>query len=96
MGYLRSPTEEDAIRTLRHLLPDLDRYLAERSIEIISLNAWYLKGGAFDLHRVIASWNEKLDHALARGYPGMRVSGNTAWIQAEDWQDFRAYEKAID
>jgi signal transduction histidine kinase len=89
-------TEEDAMRALRHAVPDLDRYLAERSIEIIPLNEWYLKGGAFDLHRVIASWNEKLDHALARGYTGMRVSGNTAWIQKKDWRDFREYEKEVD
>jgi PAS domain S-box-containing protein len=89
-------TEEDAIHTLRHAVPDLDRYLAERSIEFISLNEWYLKGGAFDLHRVIASWNEKLDQALTRGYPGVRVSGNTAWIQQKDWPDFREYEKEVD
>jgi signal transduction histidine kinase len=89
-------TEEDAIRALRHAVPDLDRYLAERSIEIISLNEWYLKGGTFDIHRVIASWNEKLDQALARGYPGMRVSGNTAWLQQTDWRDFREYEKEVD
>src|SRR6266487_2769607 len=89
-------TEEDAMLALRQAAPDLDRYLAERSIEIISLNEWYLKGGAFDLHRVIASWHEKLDHALASGYTGMRVSGNTAWVQKQDWRDFREYEKELD
>jgi PAS domain S-box-containing protein len=89
-------TEEDALRALRHAAPHLDRYLAEGSIEIISLNEWYLKGGVFDLHRVIASWNEKLDLALARGYTGMRVSGNTAWVQKKDWRDFRQYEKEVD
>jgi PAS domain S-box-containing protein len=89
-------TEEDALGTLRHTLPDLDQHLAEHSIEIISVNEWYLKGGAFDLHRVIASWDEKLDHALARGYSGLRVSGNTAWLQKKDWQDFREYEKEVD
>jgi PAS domain S-box-containing protein len=88
-------TEEDAMRALRHAVPDLDRYLAERSIALLPYNTWYLNGGAFDLHRVITGWNEQLEHALARGYTGMRVSGDTAWLRQQDWQDFRAYEQAI-
>jgi signal transduction histidine kinase len=36
-------TEEDAWSALRQAVPDLDRYLAERSIEILPHDEWYLR-----------------------------------------------------
>src|SRR5689334_12791727 len=60
-------TEEDARSALRHAVPDLDRYLAEQSIEVLPHDEWYLKGGVFDFHRVTNGWHEKLAQALARG-----------------------------
>jgi PAS domain S-box-containing protein len=89
-------TEEDARSALHQAVPDLERYLAERSLEILPHHAWYLTGGAFDLSRVINGWQEKLAQVLARGYIGMRVSGDTAWIQNGDWRDFREYEQDLD
>jgi PAS domain S-box-containing protein len=89
-------TEKEARSALKQAVPDLDRYLADRSIEFLPHDEWYLKGGAFDLYRVISGWKEKLGQALARGYAGMRVTGNTAWIQQRDWRDFREYEKELD
>jgi hypothetical protein len=56
--------EEGAWSALRQAVPGLDRYLAERSIEILPYDEWYLKGGAFDLHRVINGWHDKLDQAF--------------------------------
>jgi hypothetical protein len=88
-------TREEVINALRQTVPDLDRYLMERNIEILSHDEWYLKEGIFELSRVITGWNEKLDEAFDRGYEGMRVSGNTGWIQNEGWRDFREYEKEV-
>jgi len=61
-------TEEQARNALRRAVPDVDRHLAERSLEILPHDEWYLKDGTFDLPRVIRGWNEKLEQALARGY----------------------------
>jgi len=88
-------TEEEARSALQRAVPDLDRYLAERSIEILPYDAWYRTEGAFDLHRVINGCKEKLDQALARGYAGLRVTGDTSWIHKHDWEDFSAYEKEL-
>jgi PAS domain S-box-containing protein len=88
-------TLEEVINALRKVVPDLDRHLMERSIEILPHDEWYFKEGVLDLSRVITGWNEKLNEALARGYEGMRVSGNKGWIQKEGWREFRDYEKEL-
>jgi PAS domain S-box-containing protein len=87
--------EEEAIGALGQAVPDLHQYLEAGTIEIIPHDKWYLKGGVFDLRRVINRWNEKRDQAIARNYAGMRGSGNTSWIQKNDWRDFLEYEKEV-
>jgi C4-dicarboxylate-specific signal transduction histidine kinase len=88
-------TEEEARHTLKQAVPELDRYLVDRSIEVVSAGDWYLQGGTFDFKRVIGGWHEKLAHASARGYAGVRVTGDTAWLQKKDWKDFCEYEDAL-
>ena len=88
-------TEEEAKRALRLAVPDFDRYLVDGSIEIVAARDWYLKDGLFDLARVIAGWNEKLVRASARGYAGVRVTGDTAWLEKKDWKDFCEYEESL-
>jgi len=86
---------EDATRALKQAVPNFDQYFADRSIEIVGARDWYLQDGTFDLNRVIAGWNEKLAHAAARGYAGVRVTGDTAWLEKKDWKDFCEYEESL-
>jgi PAS domain S-box-containing protein len=65
-------------------------------LEIVPHTDWYLKGGAFVPERVINGWNAKLTEALAKGYAGMRVNGNEAWLTEENWKDFSQFEKTLD
>src|SRR5262245_5868323 len=44
---------QEAWGALRAAVLDLDRYLAENSIEIVAYDRWYRNGGGFDLDRVI-------------------------------------------
>ena len=88
-------TREDASHALRQAVPGFDQYLADQSIEIVSAHDWYLQDGAFDLNRVIGGWNEKLARASARGYAGVRVTGDTAWLEKKDWKDFCEYEESL-
>src|SRR5712672_3418756 len=86
---------EDATRALKQAVPNFDQYFADHSIEIVGARDWYLQDGMFDLNRVIAGWNEKLAHAAARGYAGVRVTGDTAWLEKKDWKDFCEYEESL-
>jgi PAS domain S-box-containing protein len=88
-------TGEDARLALKRVVPDLDQYLADHSIEIVAARDWYLQDGTFDLKRVISGWNEKLTSASARGYAGLRVTGDTAWLEKKDWKDFCEYEESL-
>jgi C4-dicarboxylate-specific signal transduction histidine kinase len=88
-------TGEDARHALKRAVPDLDQYLADQSIEIVTAREWYLQDGTFDLNRVISGWNEKLARASARGYAGVRVTGDTAWLEKKDWKDFCEYEESL-
>src|SRR5437660_6898246 len=86
---------DEARHALRQVVPDLDRHLADHSIDIVSAGDWYLQGGTFDLKRVMSGWHERLALALARGYVGLRVTGDTAWLEKNDWKDFCEYEEAL-
>lgn len=88
-------TRADARQALEQAVPDLDQYLADHSIEIVAARDWYLQDGMFDLNRVINGWNEKLASASARGYAGVRVTGDTAWLEKKDWKDFCEYEESL-
>jgi signal transduction histidine kinase len=88
-------TVDEAKHALSHAVPDLDRHLGDHSMEIASARDWYLQDGTFDLKRVIRGWNAKLARALASGRAGVRVTGDTAWLEKKDWKDFCEYEDAL-
>src|SRR5256885_5569335 len=88
-------TEAEVWNALRGAVPRLDRYVSEQSIEVLDARDVYLAGGEIDLHRIIGNWNAKLERALSRGYEGIRVSGNTAWLEQKHWRDFMEYETEL-
>jgi signal transduction histidine kinase len=86
---------EGAKTGLRKVAPYLDRYLDIGQIEIWDCHDWYLRGGHFDADRVFGQWVEREQQALDFGYKGLRVSGDVAWLEKEDWPDFMAYEAEV-
>ncbi|MDX6403892.1 MAG: hypothetical protein QOH70_1347 [Blastocatellia bacterium] len=88
-------TVEEAKEALAQSVPDLVRLLSDQHIEILDGQDWYFEKNVLNLERVKNEWDEKLKRALARGYDGMRASGDTFWLAEKDWKDFFAYEKQI-
>jgi signal transduction histidine kinase len=89
-------TVEEAMSELRNALPDLDRYVADRSIEVVGHEEWFLSGNTFDPHKVADRFKKKLDEALARGYPGMRVNGSPAWLHDAGPKELHKFEAELD
>lgn len=88
-------TKNDALEAMRKAVPDFNRFLNTGQIEIIPYDNWYLGDGVFELKRVLTAWIDRLNSALAKGYDGLRVTGNTAWLETKDWRNFVDYEEEL-
>jgi hypothetical protein len=87
---------QQAEEALRSAIPDFDRYQAAGQIELVAGSEWYLDGDDFDMQRITGGWRDKLNAALARGYDGVRASGNAVWIGTKHWKEFCEYEQELD
>lgn len=88
-------SQQQAKRAMEKAVPGFDEYLVKGQIEILAHSDWYLEQGAFDALRVFEQWMDKLNKALTDGYAGIRVSGNTAWLDERTWPNFIEYEHAL-
>ncbi len=88
-------SEKEAEEAMREAVPNFDQYLRRGRMEIVPHGEWYLKDGAFDLQRVLGAWIDKLNQALSKGYDGIRVTGNTAWLEKREWAKFADYEEEV-
>jgi hypothetical protein len=87
----------EAVRALRRNVPGFSDYEARGQMEVFPDTDWYLRGGSLDLKRTLDMWMKKHDRALARGFDGLRISGNPYWINNDQaWDDFTRYEAEID
>ncbi len=90
--------EKDVRKAIKKTVPDFDAYLRRGQMEIISPAEWYLKSGTFNLQEVLNAWIDKHNKALLKGFDGLRVAGNTSWLEKGDWRDFccgEAVDKTI-
>ncbi len=88
-------TKKEAEAAAEKGISNFKKYVKKKQIEIIPYDEWYLKDNVFDLQRVLNDWVEELNYALDRGYDGIRVTGNTAWLEKADWKSFTDYEEEI-
>jgi len=86
---------DEAQQAMRAAVTDFDGYLRRGQIEIIPYNAWYQLDGTFNDGHVLAGWVSKLEQALARGYAGLRLTGNTFWLEKKHWEAFTEYEARV-
>ena len=91
----RLVSAEEAMALLEEGVPGLRRHLDNSQIEIFYEPDWYLREKEFNMEEILAVWNDKLKGALARGYDGMRASGDMFWLGQKYWKDFYAYEKCL-
>jgi len=88
-------TIEEAKAALKNAMPDVERHLADSRLELAPARDWFLKGGAFDGKSLTQDWYDKLARVSARGYPGIRVTGDTTWLSKKDWRHFCDYEDGL-
>ncbi|MHB9112896.1 MAG: PAS domain S-box protein [Thermoleophilia bacterium] len=97
MWITSEPLEvKDAKIALKNSVNNLDEYINRGQIEILDYSKWYTRTGRFEEDKVLQGWVEKEQMALATGFDGLRLSGNTFWLEKKDWETFSDYEKAVD
>lgn len=86
---------ERAMALLRVQVPDLDHRVAAGQLEIVPIGSWYSPGDTFDAGAVLDGWIERENRARARGFEGLRLSGDTLWVERSGWDDFMDYERRV-
>jgi PAS domain S-box-containing protein len=86
---------EEAQQVLEDALPGLNTLLEKGQMEILSYSEWYLQGGDFNPELVLEGWVDRLNQARLRGFDGLRLSGNTFWLEDDIWDDFIHYEDMV-
>ena len=96
MCITSEPFNAEEVRGLMsEAIPGFDEYLRKGQIEIIPHTEWYERDGVFTAKTVINGWVEKLHQAMARGFDGLRLTGNTSWLEKSSWKDFLDYEQEL-
>ncbi len=86
---------EDAEKSLSQAVTNLDDYIKKGQIEILDYSDWYTKSEAFEPDRILQGWVQKHDQAVKNGFDGLRVTGNTLWLEKKDWAKFTDYEAVV-
>lgn len=86
---------DQAMAALIAAVPDLDDYIDKGQIEILDYSQWYTRTGKFSADEVLHGWVDKLTEAQKQGFEGLRLTGNTFWLEKADWDDFTRYEETV-
>lgn len=76
-------------------LEDLETYIATGQLEILDGDR-YTSGEQFESGPVLQRWVDRLEAAERRGFAGLRLTGNPAWLEKPEWHGFMKYEAAVD
>jgi PAS domain S-box-containing protein len=86
---------KDAEAALKEAMTDFEVYQSRGQLEILDYTQWYTRSGCFDSDTVLQGWNDKLAAAIQKGFTGLRLTGNTFWLEESTWNDFKHYEEKI-
>ncbi|HYD43232.1 MAG TPA: MEDS domain-containing protein [Anaeromyxobacter sp.] len=84
-----------AERALAQAVPDLAARVRCGQLEVLDYEAWYLQHARLTTEEILARWLSCAEAALRDGWQGLRLTGNTSWLRAEDWARFDAYERQV-
>lgn len=86
---------DDAVWALRRVVPDLQRRLDEGQLHVLDCREWYFRDGHFDAEIVLERCVAHERAAQQRGYDGLRIAGDAAWLVPDAWQAFCGFESHV-
>ncbi len=84
----------EARELMGRAMPDFADFVENGQIEFWDHRDWYLKNGQTS-EGVLRGWLDRESNALRRGFQGLRLTGNTFWLEQHDWDGFMAYEAEV-
>jgi hypothetical protein len=85
----------EARRLLGALQPDLAEREASGQITIVDYADWYLDPKGSVTAEALRASLERLEAAQQRGFAGVRMSGNSFWLERKYWSLFSDYERKL-
>jgi len=86
----------EAIIALSIKLRDLNNYTKKGQIEVVDYSKRYTVKGDSGFANMKQFWVEKEKLAFEKGFAGLRLAGNTYWLERNEWDDFVKYEEDVD
>jgi len=96
-AYVASEETPDEIRqAMRRFGIDVDDLERRGALRVIDWRDWYIVGGKFSIAETLDRWKRMCDEAVAKGFKGLRVIGETACFFREGMvRELVEYEQAL-
>ena len=88
--------EADRAETLMlEAMPEFKKYIGSGQMQISPIGKWYSPGDKFEADAVLQGWLDKEAESKRRGFAGLRLTGDTIWVERSGWSNFMEYEHKI-
>ncbi len=86
---------ESAESLMTGTVPELKKQLSSGQMQIVSIKDWYTPGENFNADAVLQGWVDREAESKRKGFFGLRLTGDTFWVDRSGWDDFMAYEQKV-
>jgi hypothetical protein len=74
----------------------VEQYEKSGALKVIDYRDWYVIDGKFDMLKTLGLWKKLLDEATAKGFKGLRVTGETTcFFESKMVKELAEYERAL-
>ena len=96
-AYVAGEETPDEIRqNMRRFGMDVDELERRGALRVIDWRDWYIVGGKFSIAETLERWKRLCDEVIAKGFKGLRVTGETACFFRERMvRELVEYEQAL-
>jgi hypothetical protein len=84
-----------ALEALRGAWSGADEAIEAGALRILDFDQWYASSAGLNGLEVVQLWLQEEERAIAEGYNGLRITGNTGFLTPDDWPTFMEYEQAV-
>ena len=85
----------EAVEALRAACDGVDEALDAGALRVVDFDQWYANPPHAAGTALVDRWLEEEERALAEGYEGLRITGNTSFLEPGDWSPYIEYEQAV-